>query len=1352
MRKVATTATPPLHGKGPLAAIATTSALALVLTSLGVMPATAAPATHTIAAVQGAGAVTGMAGATVSVDGIITADHRGASGYRGFFIQTPGSGGATDATPGASDAIFVFLANADPAVALGDTVSVTGTVSEFNGLTQISATNVGLLTTAAQVTDAPAVTALAEGTDRESLEGMLVAPTGTYRVASSHQLFNFGTLWLSPGDLAVKSTETTDVGPAADAIAAANRADRLLLDDAYNIQITNAAHAGEQPYFDANTVVRNGDAVVFPVNPYVLSYGFNDWRLQPTLPITDASPAQFTPTFEPANPRPAQAPAVGGDFQVGAFNVFNYFTTLTNENSQARGADTAEAFTVQKAKIIAAINGLGAEVIALQEIENSVKLGEPTDEALADLVAGLNAAAGAGTWDYVRSPADLADPAITDFITNAIIFQPAAVTPVGASFADIDETVWDIAREPIAQTFEAQSNGSVFTVIANHFKSKSGDGVEPADGQGQFNAERVEQANRLKAFVDGIVADPAKSEDVLLIGDFNAYAEEDPIQVFTSAGYVDLVPAFTDDQYTYSFDGELGSLDHIIATASMAESITGAGVWSINSPEWSERGYEFSAVDATSVYRSSDHDPSLVGVSAAATAATVEIEIVTTNDFHGRLEAGSGVPGAAQLGGMVEYWEALNANTTFVGAGDMIGASTFTSFIQNDQPTIDVLNAIGLDASSFGNHEFDQGRADVDARILDAADWPYLAANLYDRATNQPAYDEYFLQSFDGVDVAFIGAVTEDLNELVSPAGIASLEIRSVVTEVNRVADYLTDGNDNNGEADVLVLLVHEGAATPALHSATDASAFGQIVTGVSPEIGAIVSGHTHLSYDHEVTVAGMDRPRLVISAGQYGANYGHLDLTVDAATHDIMSFTAEVLPVTGFTPDAEVASIVADAVAVAAIQGGVSVGQITESFYRAVQTPTASAPFPENRGGESTLGNFVADVHLWAAQELGAEIALMNPGGLRADLLFASSGPDDPDGNLTIAEAAAVQPFANTLTTFTLTGAQLEQVLEEQWQPAGAQRPFLKLGVSQGLEYTYDPTAVAGERITAVYLNEALIDPAGSYQVVANSFLAAGGDNFATLAQGTDRADSGRVDLQSMVDYFEANPTATPPLEQRAVGVHLAAAGPYAAGDQLTVNLSSLVFSRGGPSTGVVMVRLGETVLGESQIDGTIVDTTDEGGRASVTGTIPAGLSGPQVLTITVVETGASVVVPIQIEASAAEPIAVLRNPTITGVIRVGKTVSVNEGRWSVRNPQFGYQWNRDGQTIEGATSERYRLVAADAGTRVSVTVTATAQGYTDGAATSESKVVRPASRGGRANLEDLRDLLSDLLSRLLG
>ena len=1210
-------------------------ALALGFTALTAVPAQAAEVTHLIADVQGTGDATPLAGTVVTVQGVVTADYRlsTGSGYRGFYLQDPDG----DPADGRSDGIFIFSANSDPAVAIGDLITVTGEASEYNGQTQISATTNEAYDVVQAAVGVPAVTVLPDsvvGAAREVYEGMLVAPESAY-LSSSHQLFSFGSLWLNVGDLAIKATETTDAGDAATAIGAANRANRLLVDDGYSIRVDNAAHPG-QGYFDAGTVVRNGDRFVSPAAGMVLGWGFDDWRLQPQRPVNVATDASLEPTWETLNPRNDAPAEVGGDFAVGAFNVFNYFTTFGGD---ARGAEDEAAFLVQQSKIVAAINALDADIVALMEIENSVKLGEEPDEALGNLVDALNAASAPGTWAFVPTPVALQDAAITDFITNAIIYKPAVAIPVGDSFADVDETVWDIAREPVAQTFDV--DGKVITVVANHFKSKSrpsgSSDPEPADLQGFFNAERVEQANRLAGFAGAIQADPAKGENVILLGDFNAYHEEDPSQVLTGAGYLDLVPDTT-DEYTYTFDGELGSLDHAYVSPALAPYVTGTDVWTINSPEWSDRGYEYAAAEAGTPFRSSDHDPIKVGLSSAL--PPVNIDMLSINDFHGRLEAAPPIAGAAVLAGMVDSYRAANPNTVFVGAGDLIGASTFTSFIQNDEPTIDALNAMGLDASAFGNHEFDQGRDDVDDRIIPRADWDYLSANIYDKATNKPAFQEYYLQDFDGVTVGFIGAMTEELPSLVSPAGIETLTVKPVVPEVNRVADALTDGDDANGEADVIVLLVHEGAATPAIESATDpATPFGKIVNGANANIDAIVSGHTHLAYDHEIPIAGTDKLRPVISSGQYGEAYSHTSISVDPKTGELLSISAEVKPLAGeFAPDPEVEAIVADAVAVAKVLGAVKVGEITASFNRAKQTAEGS----ENRGGESTLGNFVADVQLWATKDLGSEIAFMNPGGLRANLTYESSGAGDADGNLTFAEAAAVQPFANTLVTTDLTGEQIRQTLEQQWQPAGAARPFLKLGVSEGFTYTYDPAAPAGSRVTAMFLNGEAIALDGVYGVTINSFLASGGDNFAALAQGANKADSGKIDLQSMVDFFKANPVASPDLSQRAVGVNLSApdADGYSPGDQVTLTLSSLLFSNGEANAGTAVVSAGGTSLGSAAIDPAIVDTTDEVGRATMTVTIPASTpGGTLLLDVTVPETGTAVVVPLTIVGSAVPP-----------------------------------------------------------------------------------------------------------------
>jgi 5'-nucleotidase len=1306
----------------PVAAV-TAIIVALGLSTLTAAPASAVDATTTIAEVQGTGESTPISGSVVTVHGVITADLTAptGSGYRGVFVQDPNAGAVAEA----SDGIFVYTANHDPAGEVGDLVSITGTAGEYQGQTQITIADVAGIEVLTPGAGLPAATVLPDGVvgaAREAFEGMLVAPESAY-LTSSHQLYNYGTLWMSTGGMQVKATETADAGDAANAIAAANAASRLLVDDGYSLQISNGAHPGDQPFFETATVVRNGDRYVGPSAGMVLSWGFGDWRLQPQRPLSSTSPAEYAayePTWESLNPRTDAPAEVGGDFSIAAFNVFNYFTTFGGD---ARGADTPEQFAIQQSKIVAAILDLDADVVALQEIENSLKLGEPVDEAIADLVGALNAVAGAGTWDYVPTPPELTDPAIVDVITNGIIYRTATATPVGGSFADVDETVWDIAREPLAQTFDI--DGKVVTVVANHFKSKSppegNTAPEPADLQGFFNAERVEQATRLMAFVDGIEADPTKGADVILLGDFNAYHEEDPSQVITAAGFADLVPDAT-DEYTYTFNGELGSLDHAFVSESLAAAVTGVDVWTINAPEWSDRGYAYGATESGTPFRSSDHDPVKVGFSSAP--APIAVDIVSVNDFHGRLEANGAVAGAAVMGGMVDSYRANNPNTLFVGAGDFIGASTFTSFIQDDIPTLDILNEIGLDTSAFGNHEFDQGRADVDDRILPYIDWDYLAANLYEKGTDEPAYQEYWVQDYGDVSVGFVGAVTDELSSLVSPAGIATLDVGPVVPAVNRVADQLSDGVDSNGEADVIILLVHEGAATTDIASSTDESSFGQIVTGANANIDAIISGHTHLAYDHEVPIPGTDRLRPVLSSGQYGEQYSHTALSIDPETGELLSISADVLPLAGFTPDPEVAAIVAEATEVATELGSVPLGEISADFNRGVQSSGS-----ENRGAESTIGNFVADVQLWATQENGAEISVMNPGGLRADLKYAANPaqPGDAAGVVTYAEAAGVQPFANTLFTTELTGAQLKQVLEEQWQPAGASRPFLKLGVSSNLEYSYDPTAAAGSRITAVWIDGELIDPAASYTVAANSFLAAGGDNFATLAAGANPTDTGKVDLQSMVDYFEEFETAEPDYAQRSIGVTLSAsdADGYTPGDEVTLNLSSLLLTRDGPREGTVTVSAGGTELGSAVIDPAIVDTTDEVGRASVTVTIPPGTpSGPLLLSIAVPASGSAIDVPIEV-TSNAEPIVNEKAPKITGAAKVGRTLTVQPGRWSVRDASFAYQWNRDGVPIEGATGERYVVTAADAGAELTATVTASAQGYADGTATTAGKSV---------------------------
>ncbi|MGB0101163.1 MAG: bifunctional UDP-sugar hydrolase/5'-nucleotidase [Nocardioides sp.] len=627
--------------------------------------------------------------------------------------------------------------------------------------------------------------------------------------------------------------------------------------------------------------------------------------------------------------------------------------------------------------------------------------------------------------------------------------------------------------------------------------------------------------------------------------------------------------------------------------------------------------------------------------SPAQAADPVEIQIVGTNDFHGRLSSGFDIPGAAKYAGAVEEFRAENPNTIFAAAGDLIGATTFDSFIAQDKPTIDVFNQMDLDVSAVGNHELDQGYADLVDRVMapfdeeanpyGGAEWEYIAANI-DEPGDADEIAPSWTTEVDGVTVGFVGAVTEHLDELVSPDGIEGLETTDIVEATNEEAAELKTAG-----ADVVVLLVHEGApSTQCETMATDPdSDFAAIVNDVSGDVDAIVSGHTHLNYSCEFPVADWagrdvtDRP--VVSAGQYGAYLNRLSFTVDPDTGSVLAVENQNVNInTGaFTPDAAVQAIVDQAAADAEGPGSVELGEIEGAFKRANRPKADETGFEENRGAESTLGNLVAEVQRWAAD---SDIGFMNPGGLRADMVGnAEGGYPAP---LTYRQAANVQPFANTLVNIELTGEQIEDVLEEQWQPEGASRPFLRLGTSEGFDYTYDPAA---QEITGMWLDGEPLDESMTYTVTANSFIAAGGDNFPTFTEGP-QTDSGQADLQAMVDYMDEFASSEPlgvDYSQRAVGVSFPDDAPakYGAGDTLEFDLSSLAMTGVGDlHDDEVVVSLGDDELGTFPVDNSVAPgvTTDESGTAAVSVMLPSSLAvGAHTITVTGAQTGTEVAVP---------------------------------------------------------------------------------------------------------------------------
>jgi 5'-nucleotidase len=610
---------------------------------------------HEIGAVQGTGAATPLTG-TVTVRGVVVGDVPGLSG---FYLQDPDG----DGSAATSDGVFVF---STVAVDLGDTVVVRGAVSEFGGQTQVSAqTDVLECGTAALPAPAP-LDLPATDAERERLEGMLVAPDAGLVVSDVFQLVGgaqggFGELTLAADRVLVQPTELARPGtPDAAAVAADNARRRIVLDDAS----TGRTGVTNHPYLTAEDPIRVGETVVFTA-PTVLGYGFGNWRLQPA----DGTPAGTIGTI---GERPEAPEEVGGDVRVGAFNVLNYFTTLTGPD--ARGATTRPEFEEQAAKIVSAVEALGADVVTLMEIEDTDSTGASpgnADGALADLVGRLNAAAGYDKWAYVPLPEELY-AVDRDVIRSAIIYQDDVVQPVGDPVGLVDEEVWDNAREPIAQTFV--KDGDAFTVVSNHFKSKgaggaTGDNVDAGDGQGAYNGDRTRQAESLVGFADDLRA-ATGDEDVVLLGDFNAYTQEDPIVALREGGYADLGEEFDPGRYSYVFDGLSGSLDHALATAALAEKVTGLAHWNINAVESSAYQYDGDpALYRADPYRSSDHDPLVLGIDLEERCQGL-LPTIRGTDGDDTLRGTNGVDVVTGLGGDDTITGGNGDDVVCGGAGD----------------------------------------------------------------------------------------------------------------------------------------------------------------------------------------------------------------------------------------------------------------------------------------------------------------------------------------------------------------------------------------------------------------------------------------------------------------------------------------------------------------------------------------------------------------------------------------------------------------------------------------------------------------------------------------------------------
>ena len=538
----------------------------------------------------------------------------------------------------------------------------------------------------------------------------------------------------------------------------------------------------------------------------------------------------------------------------------------------------------------------------------------------------------------------------------------------------------------------------------------------------------------------------------------------------------------------------------------------------------------------------------------------IEVQLLALNDFHGNLlppAGSSGRVGTVDAGGAeylathVRTLSQTNRNTHVVSAGDLIGASPLLSALFHDEPTIEAMNMIGLDLNAVGNHEFDEGTTELlrmqdggchptdgclDGDGFGGAEFEFLAANVVNKGTKQTLFPPYKIRNFSGAKVAFIGMTLEGTPNIVSPSGVAGFDFLDEADTANALIKKI------KRQTDAIVILIHEGGQPTALDINGCANVSGPIVDiaqRLDDEVDLVISGHTHQPYSCVID----GKP--VTSAFSFGRLITDIDMRVDKTSQDVTSLAINNRIVTRDVAKAsDITSLIAKYQAFAAPIANRPIGHITADILRANDTSL-----------EQSMGNVIADAQLDATDDPGfgdAVMSFMNPGGVRADLLFAGSPAGEGDGVVTYGELFTVQPFGNSLVTMTLTGAQIDRMLEEQFcglnSPNATPTPgfFKVLLPSEGIHYTWDQSAAGtvdcnvanAVDAAGITVNGAPLNLAASYRVTVNSFLADGGDGFAVLKDGTDRL-GGAVDTDAFEDYLQAaEPTGVSPAPRDRIDV----------------------------------------------------------------------------------------------------------------------------------------------------------------------------------------------------------------------
>ena len=545
--------------------------------------------------------------------------------------------------------------------------------------------------------------------------------------------------------------------------------------------------------------------------------------------------------------------------------------------------------------------------------------------------------------------------------------------------------------------------------------------------------------------------------------------------------------------------------------------------------------------------------------------------LIAFNDFHGNIDPPTGSGGLVNgnpAGGveyLATYVKRLRAqaqresrNVFTVAAGDLVGATPLVSAAFHDEPAIEEMNALGLEISSVGNHEYDEGVDELkrlqrggchptdgcqDNDGFAGAKFTYLAANVIEKRTGLPSMLPLDIKFVDGVPVAFVGMTLEGTPSIVNPAGIQTVTFKNEVATANQYADLL--GRFLGIRA--MVLLIHQGGSQqttqPAIPDVSGCDNFAGDITGIvkglNPAYGVVVSGHTHRFYSCALPNSS-GANSVVTSAGSFGTMVTDLSFTVDRKSRRFATAKAQNQIVLNGVSDGK-GGWLKDAAGNFLRNPDLVDGPakaIADKYRKAVAplankvvgSITADIPSTANAAGESPLGDVIADGMLTYTRSAQAQIALMNPGGIRAPLSYANSPGGEPAGQVTYGECFTVQPFNNLVTTLSYTGAQLKEVLEEQFAGYAGQTTNKILQVSAGFTYSYDTSRPLGQRVSNLALGGTAIDPAASYRVAMNDFLANGGDGFVGLKVGTDRVTAPGFDVDALVAYLAGGPIAPGP------------------------------------------------------------------------------------------------------------------------------------------------------------------------------------------------------------------------------